>query len=339
MTRPSTPPNKSFCPTPTKVRYSSRREVRKAATEQGQRAGLKLSYYDCVCGFYHLTKLQREPNRGEPAEVIGVPHVMALNDIDFVTLVRFEMHGRLTEDECAIIRHPDIAARWATALGWLRDETEADLRRINEMTKSASTKGRRQAKIDLIALIERRQREARHLVKQANAAAASETDAQKILLRKQQRRTAGERAIESLINRHKHEFAELFAAEAELVGLELPSQDLTHWRLSLEQLQQLHPAELGSEHVPRYPNIHVVLTGNESFYEIAALGVGAVFRHLRDGDSDLAATYAVVDIVGALQRMTVRNARDAYHVLSDWVTIHGPFSLGAEVDEAKSDET
>lgn len=322
MTRPPTLTGRSICPTPTKIRYTSRRDAKREAAEQSQKSGLDLRFYDCVCGFYHLTKSAKTQSAGEPPEIIGIPHVLALNDIEFATLIRFEVQGKLTAAECAIIRHPEIASRWLTALGWIRDEAEADLRRINEMMKSPANAGRRDAKIRFLEQIERRQQEAKQLVRELNIERPKAPN-----LRSQQRRTAGDRALEALANRHRHEFADIFRREADIIGLALPVElEEVHRRIEVEGLRELHPAELGDQHVPRYPEIHIVLTGQEDFYEIAALVVGAVFRHLRNGDDDLVATYAVIDIVGCLHRTTIRNAEDARHVLGDWVTLHVPFA-------------
>ena len=330
MTRVPTPVGRSICPTPTKIRYATRRDAKKAAGEQSQKAGLDLRHYDCACGFYHLTKSQRTQQPGEPPEVIGVPHVMALTDVEFAALVRFEAHGRLTEDESAIIRHPEIASRWLTALGWIRDETESDLRRINEMVKSPANAGRRDAKVRFIMEIERRQQEAKQIIRGLNIEAPKVPN-----LKSQQRRTAGDRALEALANRHRFEFTELFRREADLIGLELPeSLEKMYERMGLQRLREMHPPELNGMHVPRYPDVHVVLTGAEDFYEIGALVIGAIFRTLRNGEDDLDATHAVMDIVGCMIRSKMRNVADAHNILGDWVTLHTPF---ADVEDDDSE--
>lgn len=333
--RNSQPISMGICPTPTKVRYATRRTVKQEADRRGQLAGIELYYYECICGFYHLTKSKsRDPIAAVPT-VIGVPHALGLSEAEFIMLVKFDLAGKLTEDESAILRHPTVVSRWRMALGVIRTEAESNLRRISAQAQTADTSGRREGCLRRITLIERRQLEAKTIRPEAPADGKSEVE--RLSERKRSRRTAGDRAVEVLVNRHHVEFAEIFHHEAKLAGVQLKfdlAETLTKY--DLEALRELHPAD--GVHKPRYPDVHVVLTGDEDFHDAVTLVVSAVYRHLRETDDDRSATHAIIDIVGALRKTSVRNLADALYVMDEWVTVHLPFALPDAADDVEDED-
>lgn len=315
---------KAICPTPSKIRYTSRQEAKKESKKQSLTAGINLHSYECVCGFWHMSKHARTEYQDPVPTVVGVPHALGLNDDEFNAFVMFDLHGKLSEEESAILRHPTVVRRWSTTLTEIRAEVQDDLRQLGDGSSGSIMRTeRRNAKVRFMEHVQRHQQEAKNLVAELPPVVKEVVVSEN----KRLRRTAGERALESLVNRHRVEFTELFYREADAVGLTLTrTLDQMIENIGLEGLRELDVVKRHDPHTPRYPDVHIVLTGTEEFEEIVALTAGAIFRHLRDGDSDVRATYAVVDIVGMLHKMSVRNVTDAIYIARDWVTLHTPFT-------------
>jgi uncharacterized cupin superfamily protein len=52
------------CPTPTKDAHSSKAGARKEARSVERRNGVRMGFYKCACGKYHVTSRTRRKNRG-----------------------------------------------------------------------------------------------------------------------------------------------------------------------------------------------------------------------------------------------------------------------------------
>jgi hypothetical protein len=329
MTHQPKPVGKSICPTPLKIRFGSRRDAKKSITDQGD-IGVKLHTYECVCGFHHLTKSPGMSSVDSIMTVVAVPHALGLNDDEFREFVRFDVVGRLTADESAILRDAQIAPRWSKTLLEIRRDAERDLRHLSGLpSKGPGVLGRRAAKIKYLEDVGVLQAEANKLLYDHGIVRVTEPRSET----KIRRASAGERALQALVSRYRVEFTKIFMRECELLGFDdaLTEEDALE-KLTVKALRELRPHD-GTRPLPRYPDVHVVLTGAEDFYDIATAVVSGIYTHLR-GDDDRIATEAIFDIVGALHRTTYPNVAEAVNIVREWVTLVRPLhDVLAETDE------
>lgn len=338
------------CPTPRKMRFTTRSAAKKSASYRSRSVGFPLYTYKCGCGSWHMTRQRQETLETPEVHLHGVGHALGLPDDQFMNVVIGDVTNELAPDDGQFLRHADVLSRWRETLILVRQRAEREVASLRKLRDpSAEDDEWRTLLLEHIEVIGARQRECAELRTRVDVAASARprtpsqaitptyTTPERIELRDVQRehvseqrlrrRTAGDRALEVFVNRYRREFNEIFNAEAERVGLNLRFS-LDGHALSDEDIRRLRvlesPAQLNGERPPRLPDAHLAITGDESFDEVLALLIGTVYRHLRERENGAVAARAVRDIVLQAERYRGehRNVRAIAYIAHDWVTLH-----------------
>lgn len=304
----------SDCPTPRKMRYPTKHMARNTANMRGRSVGVPLYTYHCKCGSYHLTRQRQEITSVPEVQVHGLGHVLGMDDDAFLNVVISDVMGNLDETERGFLRHVQVVHRWRAGLITVRQRVESELSAVNKLRKpSAEDDEWRALLLEMVDGLTARQHECTELWKTTPRLPS----AKKIM-----RRTAGDRATEILVERHLDEFVEIFHAEAARVGLN--TTDTRVESDTLRELRKLHPPNVDVEqHEPRFPNAHLVLTGEESFDDVASLALGIVYQHVRDDvEGPMAAGRVLRDMALQIERCTDRTLTGLSWVIHEWLIIH-----------------
>lgn len=307
------------CPTPRKLRYPTKHAARTVANTRGRSIGVGLYTYYCKCGSYHLTRQRQEVSEVPDVEVHGLGHILGMDDDAFINVVTAEVMGNLDDVEREFLRLPQVVPRWKDALVMLRRRVESQLTAIRKLKKpSAEDDEWRTMLVEMVSAIDERQQECGDLWKALPRLPSTH---------KISRRTAGDRATETLVNRHLKEFIEIYRAEAERVGLTATPNSVLQDGISAELLRELretHPQGVDpTVHVPRFPDVHLVLTGDESFDEAANLALGVIYQHLRNEvEGPAAAARVMRDLAVQVERLSDQSLTGLLWVVHDWITVH-----------------
>lgn len=316
------------CPTPRKLRYRTEGDAKYAAKKRHNSVGIPLYVYKCPCGTWHLTKQRQNVSDIVECHILGIGHALGVDMETFLNVTMRDVHGLMDPDEAEILRHPEVRQRWANALLIMQQRTETELSRTRGIN-TTHNEWRAQL-IEQLSLIGERRREVGGL----GVAPATVKVPPRVSNRTELRRTAGDRTIETLVGRHRDEFNEIFATEAERIGLE--------WRppvtrdLTVPDIHELKDMTVNGETPARLASVHLVLSGAETFDEIVARLIAAVYRSIsEDGaeDADERAARAARDIAIQSERALHRNVAEATHLARDWVTVHRPFTGLATASE------
>lgn len=209
------------CPTPDKVQFATRRAADNAAARRTITAETDLSTYECVCGWFHLTK-QAGDQTPTAVDVEIVNLVAALGPVAFADLVARELRGTAHPQEAAALRDPRNVKRWKHALHDSLNDIDKQLgdRRGD---KSFAAQDWRKRAMWVRSGIDKRIREAKRHIKAANVAAAADIRTSRAHI-KDLHRQAGEVAIQRLIDAHGVEFSQYLAEECERLDVEVPAQ-------------------------------------------------------------------------------------------------------------------
>lgn len=302
------------CPTPRKMRYSTKHAARNVANVRGRSVGVPLYTYHCKCGSYHLTRQRQEITSVPEVQIHGLGHVLGMDDDAFLNVVISDVMGNLDSVESEFLRHVQVIIRWRTGLIRARQRVEAELSSVTKLRRpTAEDDEWRTLLIEMIDGLTVRQHECAELWKTAPRLPSAKKIA---------RRTAGDRATEILVNRHLDEFTEIFHAEATRVGL-----DVSGIQVKSEDagaLRELHPPGVDvDQHEPRFPGAHLVLTGDESFDDAAALAIGIVYQHVRDDvEGPVSAGRVLRDMAIQVDRCSDRTLTGLIWIIHEWLNVH-----------------
>lgn len=312
--------NHSHCPTPRKVRYLTRGAARNAANVRSRSVGFPLYTYRCGCGSFHLTKRRQEEITNIPeVQVHGLGHILGMDENSFANVVIADVTGQLDPSDGEFLRHAQVIARWRDALVSLRKRVELQLSSLSKLRNPSPEDDEwRALLVEMVASVELRQGECGALARGGPA----EQGEKKVV-----RRTAGDRAVSILVNRHLAEFTEIYYAEARRAGLDLAGVYLPDGELSADDLRkarEVSPAHIDVDtHEPRFPDAHLILIGDESFDDAAALVIGVIYRHLREEvESPLTAGRALRDMALQVERCSGRTLHELVQLARDWITVH-----------------
>lgn len=224
----------AVCPTPKKTgRYATEAAAQLAARAVSEKEGVELSYYECVCAWWHLT-------RGAPdlkidvamANAQDIAYVQALPDIDFRGIVAQDARQEGQHGHRAALRHRTNQVRWRGQLGILINEIENDLNRragdtsliTYDWTRRAT--GYRDALV--LRLTECKRLRAEVVAQQQSGAEARRRDAETAAAAgasvRDLREKAGEVAIQRLIEAHHPEFTAYLVQEYGALGITVPDR-------------------------------------------------------------------------------------------------------------------
>src|SRR5262245_16318737 len=220
---------KADCPTPRKMRFTTRSSAKRSAAYRSRSVGFPLYTYKCACGSFHMTRQRQEITETPDAQVHGLGHALGMRDDAFMNVVIADVGNALDPDEGVLLRHPDVVDRWRQTLINTRKKAEAELAEIRKLrSPTAEDDEWRSLLVEYIDVIGARQRECAEIrsrqgnVRPIPSVTAAAAKAAYVESRPTSRhRTAGDRAIETLVNRHRSEFSEIFNTEARRIGLEL----------------------------------------------------------------------------------------------------------------------
>lgn len=116
------------CPNPHKVRYATGEAASRRCTATELRIGVPVYPYECICGFWHLTKnpsahlpMWREPR---PEDIERLQHLPA---DEFTDIVRADIRSQNPAEERIALRHPHLRTRWRWTLRSLLSEVNQQL--------------------------------------------------------------------------------------------------------------------------------------------------------------------------------------------------------------------
>jgi hypothetical protein len=313
------------CPTPRKIRYNTRNAAKNAAGVRSRSTGFPLYVYRCRCGSWHMTRQRQEITDVPLVQVHGLGHILGMDDETFINTVICDITGDLDPSDGQFLRHPDVASRWKAGLTTVRQRVERQLASLNKLRSlSAEDDEWRMLLTETVDAITARQRECAGLLLPAVSVTPAVAATTAAVSKRLVRRSAGDRALELLVNRHLSEFTKLFHVEARRVGLPLDGPPKVD-PFDQEELRRLRDLDVNGayEATPRFPDAHLVLTGDESFDDVATLVIGVVYRYVRDSDDGPeAAARAVRDLTLLIERCPQHLVAELIHIASDWVTVH-----------------
>ena len=334
------------CPTPNKMRFATRSAAKSAASYRSRSVGFPLYTYKCACKSWHMTRQRQEITETAEAQLHGIGHALGMTDGQFMNVVIRDITNELDPAEGEILRHPDVLDRWRESLIMVRRRAESEVASIRKLrAPSAEDDEWRTLLLEHIEIIGSRQRECAtvrardarptHVLSSELTPTyiTEERVREREYAREQPskarlaRRTAGDRTLEILVNRHREEFSEIFNTEAERAGVTLRYSHNGHAPTD-EEIARLRdmdpPGVTPADRQPRLPDAHLAITGEETFDEVAALLIGTVYRHLRDVEGGVVAARAVRDIALQIERHRIehRNIRSIAYVAHDWVSLH-----------------
>ena len=119
-----TPP----CPNPHKARYATVQAANRRCTITELRIGTTVYPYECICGYWHLTKnpTAHLPTWRQPKadEIHRLQHLPAH---DFTRIVRADIDSRNPTAERLALRHPHLLTRWRWTLRTLLTDVNRQL--------------------------------------------------------------------------------------------------------------------------------------------------------------------------------------------------------------------
>lgn len=321
---PVAPMEWADCPTPRKMRYTTRSAAKNAAGVRSRSTGFPLYVYRCRCGSWHMTRQRQEITDVPLVQVHGLGHIIAMDDETFINAVIGDITGELDPSDAQFLRHLEVVTRWRAGLITVRQRVERQLASLNQLrSPSAEDDEWRLLLTETLEVITARQRECATIMLPTVSANPAVVSTQAAITKKIVRRTAGDRAMEMLVNRHLSEFTELFYVEARRAGLPLdgPPKTDPFSQEELQRLRELRP-DGSAEPVPRFPDAHLVLTGDEPFDDVATLVIGVVYRYVRENEGPDAATRAVRDLTLQVERCPQHLVSELVRLAADWITVH-----------------
>jgi len=329
------------CPTPRKMRFMTRSAAKRSAAYRSRSTGFPLYVYKCNCKSWHMTRQRQELTDAPETQIHGVPHALGMTDDAFQNAVINDVMCSIAPDDAQFLRHIDVIDRWYATLVKTRKQAEAELTELRKLRNpSAEDAEWRDMLKECVDLVDARQRECAELRRVRDVVPAKPTPPTYVSPERAQlrqlkqaaaqseyrltRRTAGDRAIGILVDRHRAEFNEIYTVEGARAGLDLKWFDEDE-PVDVAFVRDQDPPGVTPEYRdPRLPDAHLVITGEETFDEAANLLIGAVYRHLREHEDANVASRAVRDLVLQIERVQDihRNIRSIAYIAHDWLTLH-----------------